>query len=359
MIVRLATADDDTRIAELMERIPMPGAMQLAFGCRPSFFQALRVEGGEPLVVVAEGDGGILGVGAVVFRKVYFNGRVATLRYLSGLRVAPEARGSSVMARGFARLRSELAGRPGEITLTSILADNTAALRLLARSRPAAPVYQLLGRCVTRVVTSARVATVGTVASPAGDAEEIAGFLNRHGPSRNFFPVCRAGDLDGGADPAFPGLTAGNFMVVREGGEVRGVMGCWNVMRFRQALVAGYGGVLRWVRPWYNLGARCARRPLLPAVGQPVRLAYAALALVRDSEPRVFRSLLNAGLVWARQQGLDYLVVALAAGDPLAAAFSGLPCRELHSRIFQVEFEKSPSATGPDERQAHFEAAML
>ncbi len=362
MNVRLATTDDDAGIAALMENIPLPGSMQLAFGCRPSFFQALRVGGTAPIVAVAEDGGEIVGVGAVTFRKVYLNGNLATLRYLSALRVAPHARGSSAMARGFACLRTELAKQPAAVTLTSILADNTTALRILTKKRPAAPAYEPLCECVTRVVPARHPCTDSLsnkyVITAAG-ADEIAAFIGRHGPARNFFPVCHAEDLGGSANSAFPGLAASDFVVARDGGEIVGVLGCWNVMRFRQAMVTGYGTPLRWVRPWLNLGARWLGRPLLPAPGQAVRLAYGALALVKDAEPEVFRLLLKAARERTRRQGLDYFVVALAAGDPLAKAFRGLPCRELRSRIFRVHFEPPTRSTLPDARTPHFEGAML
>jgi hypothetical protein len=356
MNVRLATPADDAGITALLESVAMPGPIRLAFGCRPSFYQALRVEGASPVVAVAETGGEIVGVGAVTFRRVFLNGREATLRYLSALRIASHA-------RGFASLRDELAKRPAELTLTAILTDNSAALKLLGKSRKAAPAYLPLTDCVARVVTARRPVCRGRAASltvtPAADAAEIAGFLGDHGPARNFFPICQAEDLAGRPDSAFPGLAAADFLVAREGGEIRGVLGCWDVRRFRQALVTGYAAALRWARPLVNLGARWSGRPLLPAPGQALRLAYGALPLVRQDDPRVFRGLLDAALEWTRQRGLDYFVTALPAGDPLAGAFRGLPCRELRSRIFRVQFAADPAATLPDARPQHFEAAML
>ena len=101
MNVRLATPDDDSAIAGLLENTPMPGAISLACACRPSFFTALRVEGDRPVVAVAEDADGIVGMGAVTRRKIYLNGAPAVMGYLSNLRVARRARGSPATARGF------------------------------------------------------------------------------------------------------------------------------------------------------------------------------------------------------------------------------------------------------------------
>lgn len=363
MIVRSATRDDDSAIVELMERVAMPGSMRLAFGCRPSFFQALRVEGNTPLVAVAEVDGKIVGVGAVTFRQVYLNGRVATARYLSALRIAPEARGAAALARGFARLRSELAQHPADITLTSILSNNTSAAAILTSGRAGLPAYHELCDCVTRVVAAGKPEHLkppdGLRIDQGASVGEIAGFLATHGPARNFFPVCLAEDLDGRADSAFPGLSGHDFLVASDASGIRGVMGCWDVRRFRQALVSGYAAWLGWARPWLNLRARCCGRPLLPAPGETLGLAFAALTVLRDGDPRVLRSLLDSARAWARRRGLGYFVMAMAANDPLEAGFRGLAQREIHSRMYRVEFDPSSIGTVADRRTCHFEGAML
>lgn len=363
MIVRLATYDDDVALTALMESVAMPGPLRLAFGCRPSFFQALRVAGGAPLVCVAEQHGDIVAAGAVTSRKVFFNGRVAALRYLSALRVAPQARGSAALARGFTCLREALAGQPGDVTLTSIMRENTNAVRVLTGGRAGLPPYEPLCGCVTRVMAAGRAVKEGRsnhheVAAGAG-VHEIAGFIHRHGPARNFFPVCGPEDLDGRVDGAFPGLTADDFLVARDDGGILGIMACWDVTRFRQALVSGYDGWLRWARPWLNLGARWSGGPSLPRAGAALGLAYAALTLIPDNNPAVLRGLLDAALAWTRRRGRGYLVMALSASDPLAGGCAGLAQREMHSRIFRVHFEPPGLREAADGRVAHFEGAML
>lgn len=363
MNVRLATADDDPGITALMESVPMPGSLQLTVGCRPSFFQALRVEGNPQVVAVAEDRGDIVGVGAVTFRQVFINGRPATLRYLSALRLAPRARGSSALARGFACLRKELAGLPGDITITSVLAENSAASEILTSGRAGLPRYEPLCNCITRVLPADSVAK----SNPSGDccieegadASEIAGFLGAHGPSRNFFPVCLPGDLDGREDSAFPCLTGMDFLVARSDGDILGVMGCWDVMQFRQTRVAGYSKWLRWARPWINAGARLSGRQLLPKSGEVLGLAFVTLALIRGRNPKIFRALLDATLEWTRRRGLAYLIVSMEENDPLGSAFGGLPHRRLCSGIFSVRFGDAISGIVPDGRQPHFEGAML
>ncbi len=363
MIVRRAHPADDAALTALMEQIPMPGRIRLSSCCRPSFFAALRVEGSDPVVCVIEDGGEIAGVGAATFRKVFFNGRVATLRYLSALRGLPRIRGSLALARSFARMRTELRDHPADLTLSSILTDNETALRVLTSGRAGMPPYQAVADCLTRVVAvnrAGKMKPASTIRIEAGaDAGEIVGFLNQHGAMRNFFPVCTAADLGGGPDSTLPGLSANDFMVARSGADVRGVLAVWNVMPFRQTRVASYSAALRFARPFINPAARLLGRPPLPAPGQALRMVFGALPLVADGDPGVFRALLHAALRESARRGFDYFVMTLASDDPWHAAFENLPQRVVHSRIFKVGFDPETIDGEPDGRQKHVEAAML
>lgn len=359
MNVRLATPDDDSAIAGLLENTPMPGAISLACACRPSFFAALRVEGDRPVVAVAEDADGIVGMGAVTRRKIYLNGAPAVMGYLSNLRVARRARGSPATARGFDMLRRELAACPADMNITSILDDNIAAIQLLGRRRAALPVYDRWQGCVTRVITT-RGGSLSGCSTAEPDADEIAAFFAAHGPRRNGFPVCRAGDLNGADDSPFPGLTVGDFHVMRDSsGELAGVLACWDTRRYRQIQVVGYAPKLRLVRPCFNMLAGALGMPRLPAAGAVLRLAFVALPLIASGDPAMLRVLLDAARAGARDRGLDYLACSLPADDPLAAAFVGLPCHEIRSTIFRVRIDQTSIESGVDGRPAHFEAAML
>lgn len=363
MIVRRARADDDAALTALMERITMPGRIRLGSGCLPSFFGALRVEGSDPVVCVVEDAEGIAGVGAATFRKVFLNGRVATLRYLSALRGLPRIRGSLALARSFARMRMELEEHPADVTLSSILSDNEAALRVLTSGRAGMPPYEAVADCVTRVISvqhAARKDSGRAIEVVAGaDAGEIAGFLTRHGASRDFFPACVEADLGGGPDSRFPGLSAGDFMVAKSGAEILGVLACWNVMPFRQTRVAGYTGGLRFARPMINPVAGLLGWPPLPPAGHALRIMFGALPLVAGGDPEVFRALVRASVRESSRRGFDYFVMTLAADDRWHGAFDGFRSREIQSRVFRVLFEAAPVGFPADGRQKHFEAAML
>lgn len=267
------------------------------------------------------------------------------------------------MARGFGRLRLELSERPADVTLTSVMEGNDVALDLLTKQRAGLPMYDPFCKCTTRVMPVGRVRKYGSSSrvriDHGADAAEIAGFISEHGPTQNFFPVCHAEDLDGGDGSAFPGLSAGDFLVARGDDGILGVMACWDVMRFRQALVAGYSTAMRRARPWINLWSRLTGGPQLPEAGASFGLAYGSLTLIRDENIGVFHGLLDHALEWTRRHGLDYFVYSMADGDPLGAGSRAFSHHCLHSRIFRVHFEEPATRSVVDARMPHFEGAML
>jgi hypothetical protein len=143
-----------------------------------------------------------------------------------------------------------------------------------------------------------------------GHVEELCHFLNMEGSRRNLFPVCAPADFDGSQQGAFPGLSARDFLVAREGGEIVGAMGCWDVTHHRQAVVTGYSVAVRRLRPALNVALRLARFPLLPKPGSPLRLLFGALTVVRCDEARIYRSLLSAALAETARRNMDYFVIS-------------------------------------------------
>lgn len=360
MIVRPATRDDDEGLVRLVERTPMDGPVRIACGCRPSFFGALSVEGGQPIVFVAEREGRLVGVGAATAREVYLNGEPTLVSYLGLLRVAPEARGTTALVRGYRQMAQELSAHQAAITITAIVSGNARAERVLAAGRAGLPAYRPLCDGVTYLLPADAPPPNERIEIGRGrDAAEIAGFLNELGPRRNFFPVCAAGDFDAVTGGRFPGLSPGDFLVARAGGGILGVLACRDVSRFRQTVVAGYAPWLRTVRPAVNAFCRLARRPVLPPAGTALRLSFGALCLVRDNDPVVLRALVRAARGEAKTRGQDWLVLTFDRLDPLRTALAGSPGRSLTSRIFSVHFAGHPAPRPPDNRPLHLESAML
>ena len=81
--------------------------------------------------------------------------------------------------------------------------------------------------------------------------------------------------------------------------------------------IAGYRGMMRWLRPCYNAWARVRSLPRLPRPREPVRSTLSrGVTVVADDDPLVFRQL------------LDFLI-----GAQKRRAVGVSACRDARSRI--------------------------
>ena len=336
----------------------MPGAMALAFAHEPAFFDAIEVEGDDPQVVVGEQDGQLVGAGLVTVRRVYLNGAAAEVGYLSSLRADPAIRGTTALARGFRFYRRvHEAQRRVPFYLSTIMEDNVAAREILTSGRAGLPSYHEIGRYQTLALPLLRQSTprlpagLRIVAGSAVGAEEIAAFLRETGRTRQCYPAYTAEELQAPTG-LLRGLAVDNFAVAFTGDHIQGVMAAWNQLPFRQHVVTGYQGWLRWARPL--LGC------LLPPTGAPVRSLLAACIAIRDDDPAVFRALLRHLLKTHTGSAHRFLFVGLAGTDPLLSVACEPWHLTLHSRIYAVEWGDGRSAVAAlDARVPYLELGSL
>lgn len=346
---RLAGPEDDSGIRTLLRVAEMPGTIALAFTTEPSFFDALSVEGRRPRVMVgAEGDC-IVGVGVMAEREVYLNGTPARVGYLGSLRLAPHIRRGTALGRGYRMLRRLHERDPvGPFYISTILEDNQAARAILTSGRAGLPTYHEIGRYRT-LALPARRCTLGAAAGlriVRGDEVGVAAlveFLNDSGPARQFFPCYTPGDFGAGRG-LLKGLDPCDVAVALHGGGIVGTLGLWDQSAFRQRVVTGYRGLLGAVRRPLNALSRLLLGPEpLPAPGRPVPALPLACPVVRGNRPDVLGALLDHATGRAAARGAAFVLLGLAAGDPLlAVARRRLHCT-LHSRIYVVRW---PGADG-------------
>src|SRR5262249_46925240 len=106
----------------------------------------------------------------------------------------------------------------------------------------------------------------------AADLPEIVDCLQRNLRRQQFAPVWDAASLASGQRTADLGIH--DFFVWRARGRIVACAALWDQRRFKQVRVTGYSARLSYVRPCANLALRALGRPVLPAPGSTLRLAY-------------------------------------------------------------------------------------
>jgi len=375
---RVATSDDDAALRLLLRDNPMAGEVSLSREREPSYFAAAEIEGDEHQTIVSEENGRIICIGSVSTRLRYVNGRPMRVGYLGGLRLDARCRNRVSILRGgfdlFRRLH-EAGGPP--IYLTSIVADNAPARRLLERGLPGMPTYRHVGDFVTLVVrrrrngefskpTSSvrrRLRDLGLRLEYGTDAAlpQVADLLNRCAAEYQFAPAWSADDLR--STRHCPGLAAGDFRIARAAdGAAVACAALWDQRAVKQTVVRGYSPRLGRLRPLVNLVAMLRRRPRLPPVGRPIRLGFVSHVAADAGRAELVELLVNLLHGHAHTRGIDYLTLGFDALDPrLPRLRKRFRPREYHSRLYAVHWDEHGQALarGLDERLLAPEVALL
>ncbi len=144
---RVATAADDPDLRRLLRENPMQGEISVSLEREPDVFLAGSTEGERHHTIVARdrSQGRTVGMASRSVYSGFLNGQPASLGYLSQLRVDRVYRGRiGLLSKGYALMRSLRTPSDPPFDLTTIVADNQAARRVLGAGLPGLPAYQEL-----------------------------------------------------------------------------------------------------------------------------------------------------------------------------------------------------------------------
>lgn len=364
----LARQEDDHALRRILAATPMEGRMLLRLEKEPSYFGAAVVEGRFRQVVVArESESGRpVGFGSRSITRRFLNGRPANVGYLSSLRLLPEYRGRSLVARGYAFFRELHGDNRAKLYVTTIAADNRQALSTIAAGRRRLPAYWDWGTYHT-VAVALRGGAARRPGWPAcqirpateGDWPALRGFLRREGMRRQFFVDYVAEDF-GRADGMFRDLEPRNVLLAWRGSRVVGSLAGWNQSSFRQTWVDAYAETVRYGRLVYNAWARLRGRPRLPPAGAQLHYWTAALPLAQDNDPHIFAALLQAARRHLDRRRGEFLLVGMHERDPLLPVLKRAGGAEYVTRAFVVCWpDGNEQLHALDHRVPHLELGQL
>ncbi|MCC6151129.1 MAG: hypothetical protein IT461_12830 [Planctomycetes bacterium] len=364
---RAATRADDAGLRNLLRENEIPGAVSVTLEREPSFFHATEIEGDRhQLLVACDVNGEIIASGARASRVLFVNGQEQRVGYLGQLRIARAHRKRrGLLFEGYAALR-QLRGDDGmPFDITSIMADNDVAMRLLTRGLRGLPRYAPIARVVTLVIPTrgrAKVEAARDIEIVPGSTEslpEIADCLQRNLRRFQFAPRWTSEDL---RDPArCRGLIPGDFLLAQRGGQVVGCVAIWNQRAFKQVVVRGYSPWVRRLRPFLNAASPWLSVPHLPAPGMSLEHAFLSHVAIDGDDGRIFHSLVARARETAHMRGLSALLCGLTEGNPMLAGLRALFGKHaLTNVLHSVDWGEGQAALAAlDSRPVHVEVAVL
>ncbi|MCB1044669.1 MAG: hypothetical protein KDC35_17130 [Acidobacteria bacterium] len=354
--VESANADDNAAICALQSDKAMKGRISLALERRPSFFDALSVEGVRNSVFVAKNERHeVIGMCCRSVRPVWVDGEVCALGYLGSLRVHGCLKGRiKPLAAGFRACRDDHQAQELPYDITSILSDNREARRLLERNLSHLPKYRAVAPFKTFVMTTGKSRCKGAKLQPE-ELPRFISFINQTNRRFDFAPAWQESDF---GSHLLKGVDAESCTMIEDGGVPVATGAVWDQRAFKQTTVTGYAPLVARFRGFINLGLTVAGKPTLPSAGRQLNLGYVSLLAVQDENEDVFMEMISRLKAIARRKGLQYLVLGLDARRALAqVAAKRLHARTIESHIYTVAYE--PSANPPASGLVHLEVATL
>lgn len=363
----IATPADDTDIRRLLRDNPVPGEITISYERSPSYFLGCGVMGDFHQTVIARHrtDGSLAGLGCRAVQRLFINGRATDVGYLGQLRVDRRFQGRRLVAAGFRYFRELDQDQRANGYITTIIDGNRAAEGVLVRRAGSSfPLYREIDRLYTLVIPARsykahKLHSMEIRSAVEDDLPELIRFFHQQGSEKQFFPVLRAEDFAPGAARTRD-LRIGDFLVVTRANRICGVMGLWDQSAYKQPVVRGYSGALRWGRFLYNGFARCRGDRPLPAPGESLSLAYAAFTCIADNDPDTYEKLLRHLCAVAAQRGYGRVLVGLTERDPLLAVARRFPHIAYPSRLYTACWkEESQFHDNLDRRVSHVEIATI
>ncbi len=346
---RLANTDDDDAIRLLLRQTPMEGPVSISLQCEPSFFQQATCDTTlhQTLIAIEASTNRVVAMGSRTVRPRFVDGQPTNVGYLSGLRILPEHRRGTLLARGYRELRRLHGDGAAEYYLTTIVGGNRKAFRSLEARRAGLPNYFLLGRYFSFVLP------LGRDRSPAGgggleirpmqtnQGPDLVEFLHREGKSRLFFPCYNKGDF-GTSRATFKGLATEDILMAWRRNQLVGLIGTWNQTPFKQCVIEDYSRTFGWIRPAFNRLAPSLNWPTFPAIGQPMDTTCSAFPIAKDDDPDTMSQLLRAAGRHVRQQypASRSILIGAFERDPLLEFLRKKSLYRFESSVFLVYWDQ-------------------
>jgi hypothetical protein len=320
---KVATAADDPDLRYLLRANPLPGEITVSLEREPSALAAGAIAGEPHHTIIAHdrADGRPVGMGSRSVYSGFLNGQPSRIGYLSQLRVEGAYRGRiRLLSQGYRLIRSLRERDELRFDLTTIVADNRPALRVLEAGLRDLPAYRELEPFTTLIVPlwrRRRARRSREFRIEQGSVEriqDIAECLERNRPRFQFAPRWTSCELMSGARSH--GLSPRDFFIATASGRVIGCLALWDQSSFKQIVVHSYGPALRRWKPGVDLLSRITGTPRLPAPGLPIRHVFLSHVAVDDDRADVFRGLFLEACNHARARGHACLIAGFTARHP-------------------------------------------
>jgi hypothetical protein len=341
MSFALAEKKHDAQIRALLKNTPMPGMIKIAYTREPDYFLGVTGNNGCSQTLIYESDTHIKAISCRSIKPVFINGNPMDFGYLSGLRIAPDARNSIILGRGFKAMHSLHEDQKTIAYFTTIIEKNYPAQMFLTSKRAGIPTYRPLGRYVVHTVLlnnhfRTKQDGIEIVSPPVVSIDEITTFLREYGAQKQFFPVYTS---DNATLCNTKGFDSNYFFVAVKGSSIIGVAGVWDQRAYKQHTINGYSPLFSCMKPFINIFLRVKGYHSLPATGDILKAFTISFVCICDNNPGILRALIDKIYRYGIKAGYHCMSIGFHENDPLSMAMKDFFIIPYYSALYLVYWD--------------------
>ena len=305
-------------------RIPVSGNISLALEREPNYYTGACVQCEKPDVYVGydESTKSILAVMNIGVRRLWYEGRITNVRYMSDLRIHPDKQDGPLfylLIRHFQRVtaKDELPAQ------TVVFTENHKMIRLIEKAsqrKPLAkiPYYHYMGTLITYMLNfktnERKPGGIIVRRAKTSDREIMQAFFDEESSKTNYYPYY---DFAAFSEPYYKGIKTEDFFLAFNANILVGICGVWDQKLFKQTRIVGYSWKYQLIKPIYNLSSIFFGEQKLPASGTVLQYLNLHCILTLSNSADVFKELLANIQIEFEDKGYDYLMCSLSDNNPM------------------------------------------
>ena len=173
----------------------------------------------------------------------------------------------------------------------------------------------------------------------SSDSRAITEFLNLNGKNKAFCPLITIDDIGSGK---YPGLAIDDFTLMSDrSGKLVAAGALWDQSAYKQYVVQGYNGWLRFLKP-FSGALQLFGYPMLPNIGSIIDFKTLSFWSVEKDNPSMFQEFLYC--LGSNTCGCAFVVVGVDDKNNLRETLQRRSIVRYASRLYIVDFEKNGKA---------------
>ena len=323
--LRMADGSDNEGIRQIFQSGSFGGNLDIRFMRDPQPYESFAADGDSVKMMVIDdhAENRTIAVGGAVIRTEFLNGREQQCAYLTGLKIHPDYRHKiAFIGKAYQFLRGEIG--KCDFTYTTILDNNTAAIKLLEKKHRNMPEYHYLGHYTTYCFHDGKRILLLEKDNLNGFDELVRCYFSK----LSLVPIHHD----------YRGFGEKHFYSYRENGEIVACCFVGNQQATKQYKMCSYGGIYRLL---YRLPTNALGYPRFPAPGTDIAYGAVSYLYVKDHDERLCRKFLRSV---AAESGFSMLLWGGFENNPLCSALNKMKTVQYGSRLYAVVWDADSTA---------------